>query len=335
MAAVLSQSYSRHVRPDETQARIEAFTLVELLVVLAIIAVLMALLIPAVQRVREASCLTQCQNNLRQIGTAIHNHHDTFRRFPSTGWGWSWVGSPDRGTGQEQPGSWIYNILPFTETENLRKLGAGQSSPAFDASILHLLATPVPLFNCPSRRDGGPYPSMVPMTYLSGMASGKTASIRPTDLARSDYAGNAGSQSFNELGGGPKLLSTGDSSTYHWPSGKKCTGVFFLRSRLTLLDVSRGTSNTFLVGERYISADHYRDGGDNGDNEGMYVGFENDVTRVTFSPPLRDRVGFEDTRIFGSAHASGLNMLYCDGSVRLVAYDIDPDVFWEAGRRAD
>src|SRR5271166_4442818 len=79
-------------------------SLVELIVIISILAILVALTISAVFKVRESANLAQCANNLKQIGLAIHNHNDTYHRFPSGGWGWSWVGMADRGTGREQPG---------------------------------------------------------------------------------------------------------------------------------------------------------------------------------------------------------------------------------------
>ena len=97
-----------------------AFTIVELLVVIAIIGILVAMLLPAVQAARESARRQQCSNNLKQLTLAAFNHHHAARQFPTGGWGWWWVGDPDRGFSNRQPGGWIFNLMPFTEKARLR-----------------------------------------------------------------------------------------------------------------------------------------------------------------------------------------------------------------------
>src|SRR5262249_27965067 len=150
------------------------FTLIELLVVIAIIAILIGLLVPAVQKVREAAMRIQCANNMHQIGLACHMNHDTYGCLPSGGWGWNWVGDPLHGGGPPQPGSWIYQCLPYVEQEGLYRMAGN------NAGCQQMVMTPVKVFNCPSRRTGGPYPGNT--TYYN--QGGFTATL----MARSDYA---------------------------------------------------------------------------------------------------------------------------------------------------
>ncbi len=303
------------------------FTLLELLVVLAIIGILIALLLPAVQKVREAAARLQCANNLKQIGLGMHNCHDTVGHFPTGGWGWNWAPEPDRGTGPDQPAGWIYNILPFVEQGPLYALGAGQPRAMQLALNDQRMETPLQLFNCPTRRAPILYPNG------SGHAYVNAANIPPA-VARTDYAALVNSTNVNEIDGGPTSLAQGDNSTYNWGNLAQFNGVIYRRSQIRLVDVTSGTSNTYMVGEKYLNPQNYYTGYDIGDNETMLVGFDNDIGRCTGSPPMQDRVGFADTFRFGSNHTDGLNMLYCDGGVRFVNYTVDPTVHFNAGRRA-
>src|SRR5439155_13749124 len=104
-------------------------------------------------------------------------------------------------------------------------------------------------------------------------------------------------------------------------------------SKTRVADVTRGTTHTFLAGERYINPDNYTTGKDSADNEGQYNGGDNDNSRCTFNPPMQDRSGFADSKRFGSAHGGGLNMLVADGSVQFVSYAVSIDVWKPAGTR--
>lgn len=307
--------------PPQTRApaRRRGFTLIELLVVIAIIAILIGLLVPAVQKVRESAARLKCSNNLKQLGLACHMNHDTYGYLPSGGWGWNWVGDSRRGGGPSQPGGWIFQSLPYMEQDNLYNLSATA------AGATKMIATPLVMYNCPSRRNGGPYPG--------GSTYNNFGSISVNTFGRCDYAANSGDQAADEIWGGPADYATGDSLGSGWPNTSGFTGVIFQRSTIKLTGIPNGTSNTFLAGEKYLNPDNYATGGDGGDNESMYVGMDNDISRDTNAPPLRDRKGLGDTFRFGSAHPGGLNMLYCDGSVRFTSYDTDAPVFQRAGNR--
>ena len=129
----------------------KAFTLVELLVVISIIGILVGLLLPAVQMAREAGRRVQCQNNMKQMALAALNFESTHRRLPPNGWGYWWAPEPGRGVGPQQPGGWIYNLLPYLEQQNLWRMGEGTTGAERQAAIAELISTPLATFKCPSR----------------------------------------------------------------------------------------------------------------------------------------------------------------------------------------
>ena len=306
----------------------KGFTLVELLVVIAIIAMLVVLLLPAVQAAREAARRTQCMNNLRQLGLGVLLHLEAHDHFPSGGWGHAWVGVADRGAGLNQPGGWGYNVLPFIEEQALHQLGSGGDRAARSAASAQRLSTPIPMFFCPSRREAKLYPAVA------------SHSQRPRDtdpvreVARNDYAANSG-DTFGDFTLGPSSLEAGES--FQWPNMSRLTGLVHLRSQIRIGQVADGTSKTYFVGEKYLNPDHYATGLAPGDNESVYSGAGQDLNRWTAPGlrPLQDKPGLGASKRFGSAHASGLNMMFCDGSVRHMPYNITGETHRRLGNRDD
>ena len=139
------------------------FTLVELLVVITIIGVLIALLLPAVQAAREAARQAQCSNNLKQMALACLSHEQANGFLPSSGWGWTWAGDPDRGFGKKQPGGWHFSILPYMGLDNVHDVGLGKNY----AGDVIAAETPVSTFGCPTRRPATPIPFSTAPTSTS------------------------------------------------------------------------------------------------------------------------------------------------------------------------
>ena len=313
---------SRRQLRQPTAGRL-GFTLIELLVVIAIIAILIALLVPAVQKVREASNRTQCTNYLKQMGLACHGVHDTFGHLPSGGWGWFWVGAPSKGAGKDQPGGWTYNLLSFMEQDNMRKLGMNTTGGTLAHELKSIMEDSVPGYLCPSRRPGGVFVYSQNGSYMTADAHGQTITVSIGNgdaMSRGDYACCAGDDTSDEINAGPGSYLQG--GTVNSPPAPQWTGTIYRSSQIKLSDISRGTSQTFLLGERYLDPDHYFDGTDPGDNEAMFVGTDNDNSRETSLLPSQDTPGVQDTQKFGSAHSGGLHMLFCDGSVHFITYDI-------------
>jgi prepilin-type N-terminal cleavage/methylation domain-containing protein len=311
------------------------FTLIELLVVIAIIGILIALLLPAVQAARESARQLKCAANLKQLGLAAVTHNDTHGHFPSGGWGWYWVGDPDRGFGRRQPGGWVYNILPFIEQESLWELASDGEAEQHTTQQLNaanrMTKTPLVMLSCPSRRESVAYPSPWGGTFVAYNAT--TNSDSNNVEVRADYAINCGSQGANEWNEGPTSLA--GYKTFTWAAGNACNGISYQASEVKLSDVSDGTAYTILIGEKYINPDHYSTGNDSADNESMYTGFNNDSFRTTSAPPMQDTPGYGDPYRFGSVHWSGCHFVFGDGSVRMLNYTIDQTTFRYLGNRKD
>jgi prepilin-type N-terminal cleavage/methylation domain-containing protein len=320
------------------------FTLVELLVVIAIIGVLVSLLLPAVQAAREAARRSQCQNNVRQLAFACLNHESTHKRLPSGGWGWNWGGDPDRGSGQDQPGSWMYNILPYVEQQIVHDLGkdgnAGTLTPVQLDGASRRAMTAISILNCPTRRPAKLFQEN-PDPSLQFPELNANRDI-VTEMVRSDYAGNAGAVPNVQWGSRPGSMS--GIATFGWTVLNPASttdaeilanlGVFHYRSEVTLRQIVDGTTETYLLGEKYLNPDYYENGGDYTDTESAYSGNNDDVLRRTSLAPLPDTpgAGSREQR-FGSAHVGGFIMAMCDASVTAVSFDIDPTVFWDFGTR--
>jgi prepilin-type N-terminal cleavage/methylation domain-containing protein/prepilin-type processing-associated H-X9-DG protein len=307
------------------------FTLVELLVVITIIGILMSLLLPAVQSTREAARRTQCSNHLKQIGLGSISHASQQGHYPSSGWGWGWVGDPDRGFGLNQPGGWIYNLLPYIEQSALHDLGAGKSAAQKMADAATVTATPINIMNCPTRRRA--------ITYREGTHAGfnaVNANVVPAH-ARSDYAINSGHTPSAYYG--PNSYAEGDNPAYGWayadPTADK--GLSFQHLLIKPDMVKDGTTNTVLVAEKYLTPTNYDNGQDGADNLSMYQGYDWDVCRWgnVDNLPRQDRIGDLSWFAFGSAHNGGCQFVFCDGSVRVINYSIDGATYHRLCNRKD
>ncbi|HTN04351.1 MAG TPA: DUF1559 domain-containing protein [Planctomycetaceae bacterium] len=202
-----------------SKTRPRGFTLIELLVVIAIIAILIALLLPAVQQAREAARRTQCKNQLKQIGLALHNYHDTFNKFPADGtWSYNrgpWVvagGAPGAQPTGEQPRhlTWIYSILPYVD----------------QAPLFNQINSSLPSWN---------------QTLQTGAT---VQSVRlPNFICPSD-------DTYQNLPQGIAYTSYGASGGYDWWSREdQHAGVFSLGQYSNISAVKDGTSNTVMIGE--------------------------------------------------------------------------------------
>lgn len=283
--------------------RRRGFTLIELLVVIAIIAVLIALLLPAVQQAREAARRTQCKNNLKQIGLALHNYHDTFRVFPP---GWIGVDPATRQMSPHEGGSgigWAALILPQMEQGALYNQ-LNLNVPINDPVNAPWIKTSLSAYLCPS--------DTAPQITWDIEEEGSPGTVLAT-LATANYIAAFGTE---ELDGCENAPGTAPVSAQGQCLGN---GSLYHNSRVAIRDITDGTSSTIFVGERKTKP---QDGWWS-TWVGMVPEGEEAFQRVLGAldhTPNHPMTHLDD---FSSNHVGGTQFLMADGHVRFVSENID------------
>jgi prepilin-type N-terminal cleavage/methylation domain-containing protein/prepilin-type processing-associated H-X9-DG protein len=292
------------------------FTLIELLVVIAIIAILVGLLVPAVQRVREAASRTTCNNNLKQIGLAIHNYHDVNKNLPP-----SRVGP--------QHATWFVVILPYLEQTalfeqwDLAKTYYEQTPAVQNALVAQYL--------CPSRRAVA-----MPSTQYEVSSTGSPDALEHPGT-QGDYACNGG-QFYNAIVDHPLC----QGAMCYASSQTNASGqVLTSKSQTGLKSISDGTSNTFLVGEKHSVQSKWGQSGPSWGEGAIWNGdFPRNFSRIAGQTRWNLGQGPDDLAgpwhcKFGSYHPGVCQFLFADGHVSVVSNSIDMDTLQRLACRND
>jgi prepilin-type N-terminal cleavage/methylation domain-containing protein len=323
--------------------KMRGFTLIELLVVIAIIAILIALLLPAVQQAREAARRTQCKNNIKQLGLAMHNYHDTHGQFPPNSLQWGNPGNTPEWTAT-QHGSQLVMILPFIEQSALYS--------AIDFRNVNAESTVV---------GGRPIFQIVIPGYIC--PSSTSPNVRPGDQrAKSNYAPSMGAQRMDNNGClrfppegpliDPDLLARGgNNDNGYFGTGAAGHGNAFDAANTSgmfsraiwaakISDCTDGTSNTILMGEvRPECSDHVNNGWFH--NNALWVATTAPLNFPTCpqDPALADgchrNSTYNSSQGFKSQHVGGAQMLLSDGSVQFMSENIDYGTYQRLGDRRD
>jgi len=291
--------FNQRVSQSAGCRRRSAFTLVELLVVIAIIGILIALLLPAVQAAREAARRMQCTNNLKQVGLALHNYHDTFKTFPP-----GWIVYEDASGNvvkDESMFGWGTFVLPYMEQKPLYdQLAPDQDSLKQviekGAVGVALLQTPIESYICPSSKSD-------PLNADTYFKDTGTNSGNNIPLATSNYVGCRGYSNKNGRYANNGVLFGGCGTP------DKGKSVSFSK-------ITDGTSNVFAAGERPQRARAGNWCGVRIVNNNNRVSYTVGCTAYKMNYPGNDD---EARRGFGSEHPDGANFLLCDGSVQFVS----------------